>query len=127
MIFDTDVLIWAQKGDSRAIELVGNIEEKAISVVTYMELLHGSSSAYQMRVTKDFLDEAVFEVLPLTENVGHRALNLIEDRAPSHGLRALDAMIAATAVENNRMLVSANRKHFEGIRGLKFKLFRPHR
>jgi predicted nucleic acid-binding protein len=39
-------------------------------------------------------------------------------------LRALDALIGATAVENNFMLVSGNHKHFKAIPELKFRQFR---
>ena len=125
VIFDTDVLIWAQKHDLRAMEYVGDVDEKAISIITYMELLHGSTSPTQLRMVKDFLSDAVFEVLPITEKIGHRALVYVEEHAVSRGLRALDAFIAATAVENNRLLVSANYKHFQGIPELKFRRFKP--
>ena len=66
-----------------------------------------------------------FVVLPLTENIGHRALIYIEQYALSHGLRSGDAIIAATAAENNLTLVSSNAKHFKPIKELKFKLFKP--
>ena len=124
MIFDTDVLIWAQKHDARAMEFIGDVDEKAISIITYMELLHGSASLSQLRMVKDFLSEAVFEVLPVTESIGHRALIYVEEYAVSRGFRALDALIAATAVENNRLLISANHKHFQAIPELKFKRFK---
>ena len=124
MIFDTDVLISAEKGDPRAIVLLGDADEKAISIVTYMELLHGLSSKAQIQTVKNFISEGVFEILPLTENIGHRALVYVEQYAASSGLRAMDALIAATAVENNRLLVSGNRKHFKFIEELKFKPFK---
>ena len=104
--------------------LLGDVHEKAISIVTYMELLHGSTSASQLRTVNDFLTEAAFEVLPLNENIGHRALIYVETHAVSSGLRALDALIAATAVENNRILVSANYKHFKMVPELKFRRFK---
>ena len=123
MIFDTDVLISAEKGNPRAIVLLGDVDEKAISIVTYMELLHGLSSKAQIQTVKNFISEGVFEILPLTENIGHRALVYVEQYAASSGLRAMDALIAATAVENNRLLVSGNRKHFKPIKELKFRPF----
>jgi predicted nucleic acid-binding protein len=43
----------------------------------------------------------------------------------SHGLRAGDAIIAATAAENNLTLVSSNTKHFKPIKELKLKIFKP--
>jgi len=42
----------------------------------------------------------------------------------SHGIRAIDAIIAATATENHLPLCSGNAKHFKAIEGLKFKLFK---
>ncbi len=64
-------------------------------------------------------------VLPLTENIGHRALIYIEEYTLSSGLRAGDAIIAATAIENNMTLVSSNAKHFRVIKDLKLKVFKP--
>jgi len=64
-------------------------------------------------------------VLPLTENIGHRALIYIEEYALSHHLYAGDAIIAATAVENNMPLVSGNAKHFQSIKELTFHKFSP--
>ena len=45
-----------------------------------------------------------FEVLPLTPGIGVRSCALIEQFALSHNLRAGDAIIAATAIENDIML-----------------------
>ena len=67
----------------------------------------------------------IFATLSLSENIGHRALIYIEEYSLSHGLRAGDAIIAATAAENNLTLVSGNAKHFRPIKELKLKVFRP--
>jgi predicted nucleic acid-binding protein len=40
-------------------------------------------------------------------------------------MRAGDAIIAATAVENYIPLVTANKKHFKDIAGLELKIFTP--
>ena len=42
--------------------------------------------------------------------------------ALSHGLHALHALIAATAIENGLTLVSKNRKHFQMISGLSLEM-----
>ena len=73
---------------------------------------------------KDFLKDFGFQTLPLTENVGHRAAIYIEQYALSHGLRAGDAIIAATAAENNVTLCSSNAKRFRPIRDVKLRAFR---
>jgi hypothetical protein len=90
-----------------------------------MELMQGAQNKDQQRHTKDFLVTFGFELLPLTENIGHRSANYVEEYTLSHGIRAADAIIAATAVENNLTLVSSDRKHFSPIKDLKLKLFRP--
>lgn len=64
-------------------------------------------------------------MIPFTENIGHRASIYIEEYTLSSGLRAGDAIIAATATENNMILVSGNLKHFKPIRDLKLKTFKP--
>ncbi len=40
-------------------------------------------------------------------------------------MRAGDAIIAATAIENNIMLVSSNVKHFKTVKELMLKTFKP--
>lgn len=124
MIFDTDVMIWAQKLNPRALDLIGDAEERAISAVTYMELLHGSNSKKQLEIVRGFISEGNFQVLPLSEQIGHRAMGYVEQYSVLSGIRALDALIAATAVENNFMLVSGNVKHYKSLKDLKFKPFK---
>jgi predicted nucleic acid-binding protein len=49
----------------------------------------------------------------------------IKEYALPNGLRAGDAIIAATATESNLMLLTSNAKHFKSIKDLKLKIFRP--
>jgi hypothetical protein len=49
----------------------------------------------------------------------------IEEYALSNGLRAGDAIIAATATENSLTLLSSNAKHFKAIKELRLKIFKP--
>jgi predicted nucleic acid-binding protein len=74
---------------------------------------------------KDFLKTFDFTVLPFTENIGHRACVYIEEYAFPNGLRAGDAITAATATENNLTLLTSNAKHFKAIKDLRLKIFRP--
>lgn len=125
MIFDTDVLIWIQRGNTKAARLVDRTAERMISVITYLELMQTAQNRQQLQYVKDFLVEFGFQTLPLTENIGHRAAVYIEEYTLSHGLRANDALIAATATENNLMLCSGNNRHFKAVKDLKLKLFKP--
>ncbi|MCX7012046.1 MAG: type II toxin-antitoxin system VapC family toxin [Candidatus Sumerlaeota bacterium] len=124
MIFDTDILIWIRRGNREAAQLVEDEDECLLSVLTYMELLQGASDKRHISDVRDFLAENAFRTLPLTENIGHRAAVYIEQYALSHGLRANDAIIAATAVEHGLTLCTANAKHFKPIKELKLRHFK---
>lgn len=125
MIFDTDILIWVQRGNEKAARLVDSEQERFLSVQTYMELLQCAKNKKQHKFIKDFLTSCNFIILPLTENIGHRASIYIEEFTISSNLRAGDAIVAATATENNEILVSGNAKHFRPIKDLKLKVFKP--
>ena len=125
MIFDTDIFIWIQRGNEKAARIIEKSEDRFLSVQTYMELLQGAQNKTQHKYTKDFLSSFGFIVLPLTENIGHRAAIYVEEYALSSGKRAGDALIAASAVENNLTLVSSNVKHYKAIKDLQFKAFKP--
>ena len=125
MIFDTDIFIWAQRGNEKAARLMEKSGERFLSVQTYMELLQCAKNKTQHKHVKDFLSSFGFIVLPLTENIGHRASIYVEEYTLSSRLRSGDAIIAATAVENNLILASSNLKHFRVIKELKLKSFKP--
>jgi predicted nucleic acid-binding protein len=125
VLFDTDILIWAEKGNTKAIDLIEASEERFISVQSHMELIQGARAHSDIENVKSFLSDAEFHVLPLTENIGHRALIYVEEYALSSGIRSGDAIIAATAVENNVVLTTSNQKHFRAVRDLKLRVFHP--
>ena len=125
MLFDTDVLIWVFRGNDKAARLIQNSSERCVSIITYMELLQAAKNKQQHRYINDFLSSFAFVVLPLSESIGHRALIYLEEYTLSHGLRAGDAIIAATAAESNMTLVSSNTQHFKPIKELRLKVFSP--
>ena len=53
MIFDTDVMIWAFRGNSRALKSIDDAGSRAISAVTYMELLQGVRNKDDRRKNKN--------------------------------------------------------------------------
>lgn len=125
MVFDTDVLIWVQRGNVKATHEIEQAAERIISAQTYMELLQGATNKQQHDAIKSFLTQYEFTILGFTGNIGHRAMIYIEQYSISHGLRVGDAIIAATAAENDLQLMSANEKHFRPLKDLKLKVFRP--
>jgi len=125
MIFDTDIFIWVQRKNERAADLIDKSVQRYLSIQSYMELLQSANNKSQHKYIKDFLNEYDFIVLPFTENIGHRASIYIEEYTLSSGLRAGDAVIAASAVEHNMILVSSNAEHFKPIKELQLNIFKP--
>lgn len=123
MIFDTDIIIWIQRGNKKAADLVDADDDRCISIHSYMELLQNAQNKQQQVVIKNYLREMDFTILPLSENIGHRASIYVEEYSLSDGIAAADAIIAATAIENNQILVSGNSKHYKPIHDLNFKRF----
>lgn len=124
MIFDTDVLIWVQRGNLKAARLIDSASRRYLSIQTSMELLQCARDKAQQRIIKRFLTDFAFIVLPFTENIGHRALVYVEEYGLSSGMRAGDAIIAATATENGLPLCSGNAKHFKSVKELELRIFR---
>jgi len=124
-MFDTDVLIWILRGNENAARLIEDADDRCLSVVSYMELLQGARDRQESRTIKGFLGDFGFRVLPLTENVGHRASIYIEEYALKSRLCMADALVAATAVENGVALCTADRKHYRLVKDLEISTFRP--
>ncbi len=80
--------------------------------------MQGSKSNLEKRVIKKVLDN--FPLLPITPKVLQRAVELIDRYSNSHGLLLPDALIAATALENDLTVVTYNVSDFKFIGGLKY-------
>ncbi len=125
ILFDTDVLIWALRGNTRAAKVIDEADRLALSVVSYMELLQGALDKRDLRLIKAFLADLGFQIVPLSENIGHRASIYIEEYGLKSNLRLADALIAATAAENEMTLCTANAKDYRTISEVELKVFRP--
>jgi predicted nucleic acid-binding protein len=94
------------------------------SIVTYMELVQGARSQVEVRGIRRTLQQAGIRMLPLTASIGGGAAALMAAHAGSSGLQIPYALIASTAREHDRVLVTGNVKHFRGIAGLEIEAFR---
>ena len=125
MIFDTDVMIWAFRGNRRALKAIDDADSRAISSVTYMELLQGVRNKDEMREMKKFLSRLSFATLPVSTNVSARAVTIMEETALRSDLGVCDALIFATACESGDTLLSGNKKHFKEVPLLTAVEFKP--
>jgi len=91
-----------------------------ISAITALELIAGARS--QREVADLDILISLYEQIPPTEDVMRRAYYLMKAHAKSAGLHTLDAVIAATALEEALTLATRNRKHFQMIRDLKLEV-----
>lgn len=125
MMFDTDVLVWATRGNLRAARTIDGATDRALSIISFMELLQGARSKLETRQIRQSLRQLQFRILPLSETIGANAAAIIEQHALAHGIQLADALIAATAIEAGHPLCTANVKNFRPISSLSRVAFRP--
>ncbi len=125
MLFDTDVIIWALRGSEQAARMIDQADRLELSIVSYMELLQGARDKKDLRLTKAFLTDLGFRIVPLSENIGHRASIYLEEYCLKSKLGLPDALIAATAAENEVVLCTGNAKDYRNISEIELKVFRP--
>jgi len=124
VLIDSDLLIeWEHSETATGLEALVGDEERAISVVTVSELLHGvHRAAGARRVRRRAFVEHVlagFEPLPITEPIArvHAEVWADLDRR-GQAIGAHDLWIAATALTHGFSVATGNRKEFERVRGL---------
>jgi predicted nucleic acid-binding protein len=125
ILIDTDVLIWYTRGHPGAKSRLSLIHPWRISVITYLELAQGCRSKDELVQLKGSLAARDAQVLPLSSAISDRSISLIDAHALSNGLRLADALIAATTLEYDLTLLTANTKHFVVIQGLDVEPFLP--
>lgn len=119
-IFDTDILINVGRGDAEAINCLqryAQISTLAISTITQMELIVGCRDKKELQSLKKFFNQ--FQILELNKQISEKSVELLEQYRLSHGLLIPDALIAATAIENDEGFITKNQKDFKFIGGLK--------
>ena len=125
MLIDTDVLIWFLRGQSSARDAIAQCRSVELSAVTYMELVQGVRDKEELRMLRRTIRLDDWRILPLTEDVSHRATMYIESYALSDGLRVADALIAAVAVQSGAALMTANTRHYKCIPDIALEQYRP--
>jgi hypothetical protein len=110
LLFDTDVIIDFFRGKERAVDYVkSNLENFALSVITIAELYAG-----MQKHEKQEIDEfvSVVPVIQVSVQIAKTGGILKLEYGAAHGIGIADALMAATAIEENLQLVSLNIKHY---------------
>lgn len=118
-LIDTDVLIDISRGDSDAADFVDALPgDIFIGRISAMELIIGARNKRDQKVIEKFI--SLYSIKELSDAIGHEAHQRLKHYAKSHGLTLADALIAATAIDADLVLVSRNEKHFRPIKELRF-------
>jgi len=120
-LVDTNIMVDVTRGSAKAADYLDSLADAwSISMITYLELLVGART---QRETADLdLVLSGYQAIPPNEDITRRAYYLIKTYARSHGLDTLDALIAATALEEGLTLATKNRKHFQMIAEVKLEV-----
>jgi len=127
VVFDTDVLIWYFRGSQAARRFLTGFpySQRTISALSMMELLQGCRDRDETGRVKAFAAENLSAILHPDAFISKAAMALLEQHARSDGLRVVDALIAATALESGGALATANLRHYRFIARLELIPFRP--
>jgi predicted nucleic acid-binding protein len=123
-LIDADVIIWNWRGQEDAALLLAD-SPFAVSAVTYMELVQGMRNRREFAKLRADLKLWQVRLLPVTEPISARAVALVERHFLPHHVQLADALVAATALQHDLVLVSSNSKHFRPVQGLRLERFRP--
>ncbi len=130
LIVDTNLLISAERGSRSLGRLIGDSDDAAIAAVTAAELLVGVELAgRRQKDARRASVEALFEDLTIEDYTidvarAHAGL-LAHVRRTGRPRGVHDLIIAATAVNSDRIVVSADRAAFEGLPGVSVRTEAP--
>ena len=105
VLFDTNILIDYLSGVSKARAALGRYRDRGISIVTWMEVMAGTTPEDEAQV-RTFLNS--FRILPVTADVAEESVALRRRRK----IKLPDAIIQATARLDNRTLLTRNTRDF---------------
>ena len=106
VLFDSDILIDFLNGVQFAADLIGQDGDRAVSIITWIEVSAGARTPEAERLSQNLL--SVFEVLGLSDAVADAAATIRRERR----LKLPDAIILATARSHRLRLVTRNTKDF---------------
>ena len=123
LLIETDLLVDRERGRNETEALLGD-EERAISVITVSELLHGVHRASGDRRARRsaFVEHllAGMRAIPITEPVARVHAELWAELADrGHLIGAHDLWIGATAVAHGLGVATRNVADFERVPGLR--------
>lgn len=119
MVIDSTILVDILRGRLEANKFLESTGEKLlISRAGVMEMIRGSRNKRELKAIFKLIDNLRIEIVEISQEISQTAGNIFETYWHSHGIGAMDAFIAATALVFKEKLASHNLKHFKPIKGL---------
>jgi predicted nucleic acid-binding protein len=122
-LLDTTVLVDVIRKKEAALDYIDSARKAEgllhLSIVTKMELIIGCRDKIEVQKTEKLL--ADYDILDITPLISRKAYELIVRFSKSHGMAIPDAIIAATTMVKNAVLVTSNIRHFSMIEGLQLE------
>jgi hypothetical protein len=107
VLFDTNILIDYLSGIPQARLEMERYSRRAISIITWMEVMAGTTAKDEKQIRAFLL---TLSILPVIAEVAERAFVLRRQRK----IKLPDAIIQATAQEEDRLLITRNTRDFPG-------------
>ncbi len=122
VLCDTNIFIYLLREDLSVYTQLKSIgqENIAYSIITKAEIFQG---AFKKELSRDEQMFDAFKLFHLNDDVSKVFNEIIINYSKSHRIQIPDALIAATAIENNLPLYTLNIKDFDFIAGL--RLYKP--
>lgn len=125
VLIDTDLFVDLERGaGSPSFEEVVGDEERAISVITVSELLHGAlrAGADRRATRRAFVEHILeeFQAIPITKKVARVHADVwAQLAARGEIIGSHDLWIAATALAHGLGLATGNAAEFQRVQGLR--------
>jgi tRNA(fMet)-specific endonuclease VapC len=124
-LLDTDICIFFLKGKYELVQKIDavGIQNCFISEITIAELLFGAerSGNYAKHNKEVLFMEEHFKVLPLSNALRIYAKEKARLQGIGERIAEFDLLIGATAIANNLIMVTRNKKHFIRIDGIQLE------
>ena len=115
-LIDTCIFVDLIRGKLDKVKGLDDLDGAVVSYVTYGELLQGANNKKEITGIEEIVSG--YKLIWENGDLAKRAISILKIYHQKCGIEFFDAIIAATALENNWILITENIRHFRQIDGL---------